>query len=613
VTLDDVRPKEIDNDESELGERTMLSRWGLNRWGRNAVLGLASGVALAGPAAAEEIAFQPERTTAIAERASVTAEAFMVASAHPLASAAGHAVLAAGGSAADAAVAVQVMLNVVEPQSSGLGGGGFLLYWNQALSQLTAFDARERAPLAANESYWLGEDGAPIAFWDAVIGGRSVGVPGTPMLLETVHSRYGRLPWAELIEPAIARAEKGFPISRRLADAIAEARDLDRFEQARDTFFEADGSPKAEGTILSNPDLARTLRLFAAHGAAPFYTGSIARDIVAAVRTAINPGILTLEDLATYALIEREPVCITYRGHDVCGMGPPSSGGLTVGQILGMLEAFDLPGLGPGTRSAHLFLEASRLAFADRDLYMADSDFVAMPGGLLDRDYLAARAELIDPIASMGEAAAGTPPSDDALRLSPDRPRPRDGTTHFVIVDREGDMVAATTTIETGFGSRVMTGGFLLNNELTDFSFAPEADGAPVANRVEGGKRPRSSMAPTVVLRDGAPVLLTGSPGGANIIPYTASSIIAILDWGMDPQEAIDRPHVVNRNGPTSIEEGPEAEAVAAALEALGHEVVIQNLNSGLHVIVIEQDGVNGQDTLTGAADKRREGMVLGD
>jgi gamma-glutamyltranspeptidase / glutathione hydrolase len=571
------------------------------------ILGLVLAAALASTAAAREQAVQPERTTAIARRTSVTAEEFMVVSAHPLASRAGQAVLAAGGSAADAAVAVQVMLNVVEPQSSGLGGGGFLLYWNAALRELTTFDARERAPLAADARYWLGADGTPMEFWEAVVGGRSVGVPGTPLLLKTVHARFGRLPWADLIAPAISRAEQGFPISRRLADAIAGARDLDRFEAARATFFEADGRPKTEGTILSNPDLARTLRLFSADGAAPFYTGSIARDIVAAVRTAPNPGLLTLQDLAAYQVIEREPVCIGYRGHEVCGMGPPSSGGLAVGQILGMLDAFDLAGLGPGIESTHLFLEASRLAFADRDLYIADSDFVAMPGGLLDRGYLAARARLIEPGAAMGTAAAGTPPSDDAGPLSPDRPRPREGTTHFVIVDRDGNMVSATTTIETGFGSRVMTNGFLLNNELTDFSFAPEADGAPVANRVEGGKRPRSSMAPSVVLRGGAPVLLTGSPGGANIIPYTAASIIAILDWDMDPQAAIDRPHAVNRNGPSIIEEGPEAQDTAAALQALGHEVVIENLNSGLHVILIGPDG------LTGAADKRREGMALGE
>jgi gamma-glutamyltranspeptidase / glutathione hydrolase len=572
------------------------------------MVSVAAGLGLAAGHAAAEVMVQPEETTAVAERTSVTAEDFMVAAAHPLAAEVGYEVLAAGGSAADAAVAVQVMLNLVEPQSSGLGGGGFVLYWNAALGTLETFDARERAPLAADEGYWLGEDGEPVEFWDAVVGGRSVGVPGTPMLLEALHAAYGRLPWPVLIAPTIAAAEAGFPISQRLADAIPEARELDRFDTTRAYFFEEDGSPKAEGTILRNPEFAATLRLFADQGAAPFYTGAIARDIVAAVQTEENTGILTLEDLATYEVVVREPVCIDYREHEVCGMGPPSSGGLTVGQILGMLEGFDLGEMGEGIEARHLFVEASRLAFADRGLYMADADFVDMPGGLLDRDYLAQRAELIGQDATMGVAEAGEPPWEDAMRLAPDRPRPREGTTHFVIVDRYGDMVSATTTIESGFGSRVMTNGFLLNNELTDFARAPEENGAPVANRVEGGKRPRSSMAPTIVLRDGEPVLLTGSPGGANIIPYTAASIIAILDWDMDPQEAIDLPHVLNRNGPTDVEEGEGAEETAEALRELGHEVNIANLNSGLHVIVVGEDG-----TLTGAADKRREGLVLGD
>lgn len=549
---------------------------------------------------------QPEETTAIAERVSVTAQDYMVASAHPLATEAGYAVLEAGGSAADAAVAVQTVLALVEPQSSGLGGGAFLLYWDSALGELTTYDARETAPIAADGDYWLGADGAPMAFMDAVVGGRSVGVPGTPLLLEAIHNAHGRLPWADLIAPAITLAEDGFTVSQRLADAVAGAQGLDTFVAASDYFFNDDGSPIAEGSLLTNAEFARTLRLFADKGAEPFYTGQIARDIVAAVRTNINPGILTLEDFEHYEVIERVPVCIDYRGYEVCGMGPPSSGALTVGQILGILEGFDLPGLGEGPEARHLFAEASRLAFADRGLYMADSDFVDMPEGLLDRDYLASRAALIDTEATMGTAAPGTPPWEEATLLSPDSERPRAGTSHFVIVDSYGDMISATTTIESGFGSRVMTGGFLLNNELTDFAFMPEANGAVVANRVEGGKRPRSSMAPTIVFRDGEPVLLTGSPGGANIINYVALSVIAILDWGMDPQEAIDLPHVVNLNGPTRVEEGDAGEAFTEALEALGHEVIPSNLNSGLHVIVIGEDG------LVGAADVRREGQVMG-
>jgi gamma-glutamyltranspeptidase/glutathione hydrolase len=560
------------------------------------------------PAVADSHDPLPEETIAVEARESVEARTFMVAAAHPLAAEVGRDILARGGSAADAAVAIQVMLNLVEPQSSGLGGGGFVVYWNAAEGRITTFDGRERAPLAADETYWLDEDGEPLEFWDAVVGGRSVGVPGTPMLLEEIHARYGRLPWADLIQPAIDRAEEGFEVSTRLSGAIAEARALDTFEETRAYFFDEEGEPLAEGTLLQNPDFARTLRLYQAHGAAPFYTGSIARDIVAAVRTEINPGILTLEDMASYEVVEREPVCFDYRGYEVCGMGPPSSGALTIGQILGMLEEFDLAEMGDSEEVAHLFAEASRLAFADRALFMADSDFVDMPEGLLDSDYLRDRAALIDPDQSMGEAEAGEPRWEEAMRLAPDAERPRTGTTHFVVVDSYGDMISATTTIEAGFGSRVMTGGFLLNNELTDFSREPtDAEGRPIANRVEGGKRPRSSMSPTIVLRDGEPVLLTGSPGGAAIIHYTAWSLISILDWEMDPQEAIDRPHVANLNGPTLIEQGDHADDLAAFLGERGHETDIRDLNSGLHVIRIE-DG-----RLIGAADKRREGVAHGD
>ncbi len=567
----------------------------------------AAAVAMAAvPAFGQATQDLPEGTTAVAPRAAVEAREFMVVAAHPLAASAGRGVLAAGGSAADAAVAVQAMLTLVEPQSSGLGGGGFLLHWNAAAGQLTTYDARERAPLAADADYWLDSDGAPVAFWDAVVGGRSVGVPGTPLLLETLHARHGRLPWPDLLAPAITRAEDGFAISARLARAIAAAHALDRFEPARSYFFDAQGAPLAEGTTVRNPELARTLRLFADEGAAPFYSGVIARDIVAAVRTDTNPGILTLQDMESYEVIARAPVCIDYRAHEVCGMGPPSSGALTVGQMLGMLERFDLGALGPGTAATHLMLEAARLAFADRALYMADADFVEMPEGLLNRDYLAGRAALIDPAASMGIAAPGAPPWEEARARAPHTDPERGGTTHFVIVDAEGNAVSATTTIEAGFGSRLMTGGFLLNNELTDFARAPEVDGRPVANRVEGGKRPRSSMAPTIVLRDGRPVILTGSPGGAAIIPYTAQSIVAMIDWGLDPQEASALPHAVTLGGPVIVEDSPGAEDRARALEALGHEVTIRDLNSGLHILRITDDG------LVGGADPRREGHAMG-
>jgi gamma-glutamyltranspeptidase / glutathione hydrolase len=564
--------------------------------------------AFAAPAFGQD-APAPEATSAITEKGAVSARTLMIATANPLASEAGREVLARGGSAADALVAAQMVLNVVEPQSSGIGGGGFALYWDGALDRLASFDGRETAPASATPEYWLGADGAEPEFWDAVPGGRSVGVPGTLKLMEELHARYGRLPWGELFAPAIRLAEEGFEISPRLAAAIedASAHRLADFPAARAIWLHQDGSPKAAGEVLRNPDLARTLRLVAAEGSEPFYHGAIARDIVAAVRTEENAGEITLADLAGYEVKERAPVCMEYRDYEVCGMGPPSSGALTVGQILGMLSHFDLAALGPGMPATHLFIEANKLAFADRGLYMGDADFVAMPEGLLDPDYLAARAELIDPERAMEAAAPGEPPWKKAELRGADGARPEYGTTHLVIVDRYGDMLSATTTIETNFGSRVAVDGFLLNNELTDFGFAPEADGKPVANRVEGGKRPRSSMAPTIVFRDGEPVLLIGSPGGAAIIPYVAQALVGILDFGQDPQTAIDAPHVASRGGPTQVEEGPEAEAMIAALTAMGQAAEAVDMNSGLQAILI------GDGVLSGAADKRREGVVLGE
>ncbi len=551
---------------------------------------------------------QPEATYALTERESVHATDFMVAAAHPLAAEAGRAVLSAGGSAADAAVAVQMMLNLVEPQSSGIGGGAFLLYWDSSAKKLTSLDGRETAPQSATPEYWLGPDGAPVGFWDAVIGGKSVGVPGTLKLLEAAHARHGRLPWASLFDAAILRAEAGFPVSPRLAFSIQSAMEkgLGSFDATAKQFSRADGTPLQEGDRFENRDFARALRLIAAEGSGPFYRGAIAGDIVASVRTPTNPGVLTMEDLAAYEVVERAPVCAPFHGYEICGMGPPSSGGLTVGQILMLLEGQDL-GTGPNLDAYHFFTEAAKLAYADRALFMADSDFVDMPEGLLNADYLAARAALINQTEAGEKAVAGDPPWKDAMLLAPDAPRERPGTSHFVIVDGYGDMVSMTTTIETGFGSRVMTNGFLLNNELTDFSFAPEKDGKPVANRVEGGKRPRSSMAPTIVLKDGAPVLLIGSPGGSRIINYVAQSLIAILVWGMDPQQAISLGHVVNRNGGTDLEENTAAAGLELPLSARGHEITVRNLNSGLHAIQITPDG------LIGAADPRREGVALGE
>ena len=540
------------------------------------------------------------------------AKRFMVSAANPLAAEVGYEVLKVGGTAADAAVAVQMMLNLVEPQSSGIGGGAFMLYWDNQNKKLHTFDGRETAPLLATPEYFLKEDGTAKGWWESVIGGRSVGVPGTLRLLETVHQRFGNRAWASLLFPTIDLAQEGFVISPRLASSIAahntETRQLAKFANTQRYFFNADGSPKVAGTRLKNPEFADTLRSIAAGGADAFYQGEIAADIVAAVRADLdNPGILQQRDFSDYQVIERAPVCIDYRRYNVCGMGPPTSGGLTVGQILGMLSHYDLPKLGNSVESAHLFAEAARLAYADRGLYMADSDFVTVPAGLLDKRYLAQRAEQINPQRAAGKVEAGLPPPLVAQAFAAGETLNRPGTSHFVIVDQYGNIVSMTTTIETGFGSRLMVRGFLLNNELTDFSRTPKKDNFWVANRVESGKRPRSSMSPTIVFRNQRPVLAVGSPGGSRIINYVARAIIGVLDWKMTPQEAIDMGHVVNRNGDTDVEKGTTAAAWAQQLTALGHKVNENTLTSGLHAIELSRKG------LQGGADKRREGVVLGD
>jgi gamma-glutamyltranspeptidase/glutathione hydrolase len=539
---------------------------------------------------------------------SVHGTVHMVSAANPLASQAGLDILEAGGTAMDAAVAVQLVLNLVEPESSGIGGGAFLLYWDASEKTLVTYDGREKAPMSATPDYFTKEDGTRLKWREAVTGGLSVGVPGTLKLLETAYKDHGIHPWQELIQPAIDLAENGFPITEKLSESIEAAaeRGLKTFPEARNYFYNEDGSAVAAGSTLKNQPFADALKMIAEEGSAPFYTGVIAESIVEAVKTETNTGQMTLEDLASYEVIKREPVCFPYRAYEVCGMGPPTSGGLTMGQILGILSEFDLPAMGPSAEAWHLYIEAAKLAYADRGMYMADADFVDMPAGLLNKDYLASRAALIDPAKTMGKATAGTPPWDEAKLYAPDTQLERPGTSHFSIIDRYGNMVSITTTIETGFGSRVMTHGFLLNNELTDFSFAAEKDGKPVANRVEGGKRPRSSMSPTIVFQDGRPVLLTGSPGGSRIINYVTQSVIGILDWGMDPQDAVDMPHVVNRNGKTDLEQGTDAVNYQADLESLGHEVNIRDLKSGLHTILIDRLGYYG------AADPRREGVALG-
>ncbi|HMB14379.1 MAG TPA: gamma-glutamyltransferase family protein, partial [Roseovarius sp.] len=435
--------------------------------------------------------------------------------------------------------------------------------------------------------------------------GRSVGTPGTPALLKAAHERWGQAAWPGLFADAIGLAEGGFPVSPRLAALVAgDADRIARFPATRDYFLPG-GEPLAVGHRLRNPAYAETLRTLAEHGPRAFYTGEIAADIVATVQGAPgNPGVLTETDLAIYRVRERPALCAPYRLFEVCGMGPPSSGASTVGQILGLLSPFDLAGLGPDDPEAwRLIGDASRLAFADRGRYLADSDFVPVPlKGLLAPDYLKSRSELLRGDDALPQVAPGRPEFDHALNWADDRSIELPSTSHISIVDGYGNALSMTTTIENGFGSRLMVRGFLLNNELTDFSFASHDDGRPIANRVEPGKRPRSSMAPTILRRDGAPVLVLGSPGGSMIIGYVAKTIIAWADWGMDVQEAVALPHLVNRFGPYDV----EAPHLAPPLRDLGYEVTLRALTSGLHVIEIGE-------TLKGGADPRREGLAYGE
>ncbi|MEM6974216.1 MAG: gamma-glutamyltransferase [Pseudomonadota bacterium] len=578
-----------------------------------AMMAMATAMATAAAAQqnqASDARADPEAASGRSISAAVTAEREMIVAAHPAAAKVGAAILAEGGSAADAAIAALLVLNVVEPQSSGLGGGAFALVLNPAIG-ITTLDGRETAPMAATPDYFF-EDGAPLGFWDAVGSGRSVGVPGLGRFLGRLHETHGRLDWARLVRPAEVLAREGFPVSPRLAASI------ERFaERLAGTpsaaVFMPGGRPLQVGETFRQPALAETLATLAADGPDSLYTGPVAEQIVAAVTAEPRPGAMTLEDIEEYAIIPRSPLCVTYRdAWDICGMGPPSSGATTVGQIMGMVGGF--PPAEDPVRRAHLFAEASRLAYADRAQYLGDADHVDVPAaGLLDRQYLDTRRALIDATAAALEpATAGEPPMRDGLWRAPDLSPSRPGTTHLSVVDSDGMAVAITASIEQAFGSGRMAGGVLLNNELTDFSFRPTgADGAPVANAVGPGKRPRSSMAPTIVTAVGEPRrarLVIGSPGGSRIPEYVARALIDMLDHGADPAAAAAAPHVSHRNrGKLTLEDAAHDLDFAEALMALGHEVDTAVMVSGLHIIAIGEDG-----RLTGGADPRREGLAAG-
>jgi gamma-glutamyltranspeptidase/glutathione hydrolase len=530
----------------------------------------------------------------------------MVAAANPLAVEAGLKALRAGGSAVDAAIAIQAVLGLVEPQSSGLGGGAFLMYFDAASGDVIAYDGREVAPRGASPGMFLGADGKPLRFFDAVKSGRSIGVPGAVAMLAMAHREQGRLPWAAAWQPAIELAEQGFAVSPRLNAMVGMGRGALAPDAAR--YLTADGgAPLAVGTRLRNADYAATLRRIAAEGPRGFYEGPVAAAIVAAAARAPLGGSLSLEDLQAYRPQRLEPVCRGYRVYLVCGMPPPSSGGIAVLSILGILEHFDLSASGPSTVLGwHRFIEAQRLAYADRDRYVADDRFVQVPiAGLLDRGYLGARAALIDPAQALASVEPGTPPGAQVRGL--DGTGPEHGTSHFVVVDARGDVVSMTTTVEAPFGSQRMAAGFFLNNQLTDFSFlAVDAQGQPIANAPAPLKKPRSSMSPTIVFQDGAFRLAVGSPGGNAIIGYVSKAVVGVLDWGLTPQQAIELPNVVAR-GPVAVETSRMDPQLVQALAAMGHAFGGgRGEGSGLHAILLGADG-----RLVGGADSRREGAAV--
>ncbi|WP_421553284.1 gamma-glutamyltransferase [Pseudomonas yamanorum] len=557
------------------------------------------------------------------------AERHMAAAANPLAAEAGREILRKGGSAIDAAIAMQAVLTLVEPQSSGIGGGAFIMLWDG--KQVHAYDGRETAPAGATERLFLKADGTPMAFPEAQIGGRSVATPGVLRALEMAHKKTGHLQWATLFEPAIRLAEQGFPISARLHSLIAADRYITRSPEMTAYFLNADGSPKATGTLLKNPALANVFKRIAKEGPDALYYGPIAEEITRKVQGNSNAGSLTLTDLKGYSAVERAPLCTDYKRWKVCGMPPPSSGGIAIAQILGTLQALeardprmalaplkpvksDSPaGLEPVPEAVHLIAEADRLAYADRAQYVADSDYVPVPvAGLIAPNYLASRAALIGE-RSMGVAKPGKPAGIE-VAYAPDRSPLRISTSQVVAVDDLGGAVSMTTTVEAAFGSHVMVQGFLLNNQMTDFSFIPEENGQPVANRIEPGKRPRSSMAPTLVFdrQSGELVATVGSPGGSQIIEYVSKSLVAMLDWNLDPQAAVGLPNFGSRNGATELETGLFSAPLKQALKDKGHALSEIDMTSGAQAIVRVRDA-QGKASLIGGADPRREGEALGD
>jgi gamma-glutamyltranspeptidase/glutathione hydrolase len=563
---------------------------------RTPILTIAAALLLAGSSAI------PARVTP----AQVTSQTGMVSAADPRAAAAGTEMLRAGGSAVDAAIATMAALTVVEPQSSGIGGGGYLVYSDQGGAPVT-YDGREKAPAAATGT-WFYKDGKPMPWPEARPGGKSVGVPGNLRMLALAHSQHGKLPWAKLFEPAIRLARNGFKVTPRLHNSLAETSEIAGLTAEGRALYFPNGSAVAVGTVLRNPALAEFLERIASEGPDAFYSGSNARAIAAATVTSpVNPSQMTAADVTSYQAKPRDPVCGTYRGYRICGMGPSSSGGTTVFAILKQLERFDMAKLGPRSPVAwHLIAESERLAYADRDKYLGDSDFVSVPiAGLTDPTYLASRSALISPDKALSHVEAGTPPGAP-VTCAPVQ-MPERGTSHFVAVDRWGDVVSETSTIESGFGSGLMVSGYFLNNELTDFDFVPVKNGCPVANAVAGGKRPRSSMSPTIVWGpDGHVRLAVGAAGGTTIPAQVAKAIIGVIDWHLSAQDALALP-MIFAPGPVHVEKDTYLEGLAPQLRALGHPEIRFQSHGTYKANAIEW--VDGR--WVGAADPRSEGAAV--
>ncbi len=567
------------------------------------------------PGAAPAPAAEPEGASGWTGKPVVYARHELVVAANPLAADAGLELLHAGGSAVDAALATQLVLGLVEPQSSGIGGGAFMLVWSQRERRLQSYDGRETAPAAARPGRFLDAEGRPLKFFDAAVSGLSVGVPGVLRMFELAHAQHGRLPWARAFAPAIRLAERGFPMSPRLHRLLERDPYLRRDPAAKRLYYRRDGHARPVGARIVNRAYAAVLRRIAARGARAFYTGALAADIVRAVRAQPRPGDMSRDDLAGYRALERTPVCGAYRGRRICGMGPPSSGGITLLEMLGILQRTDFARAPAGSAEAvHLFTEAARLAYADRARYIADPAFYPVPvAGLLEPSYLAARARLIGE-RSMGVAQAGTPRGARPAPAAPEAPGRN--TSHLSIVDAAGNAVALTTSIENAFGSRIMVHGFLLNNQLTDFTFEPRSGGLWAANRVQARKRPRSSMAPTFVFSgDGSLQLIVGSPGGPFIIDFVAKTLVATIDWGLDIQSAVSLPNFGSLNGPTVIEAGSSYERLIAPLVRRGHAIATRPLTSGLHGIerVAPGSARLPEGGWRSGIDPRREGAARGD